>query len=412
MYRSTLSSNFQIDNQFNENNSRSVTYTQTRYIVKDFLKNFKKKMKENVEQDPEFGGDLKRLEETRSAVAETTKSTTSGLKKRVDGFKTTVQSSVQSSFEKAKNVTKESTDKLKEKVSPYYDEVAEEAKKVVDTEKIKKSTETITKTFQETTEKAREAVKSTTEKTEKIMEPVSKTLEHTKKSVSESKIVKDIGAINRATKTKNTFNPTPEKPIHTQKKHHSTSLVISRESTFSKFKENISRRWNEIGDSDSRLSYLVDAVESWAEKWRRISSSPMGIMVSNIKKEYPEFEIDSFQEWVTRVLVPKVLTGKNYDDFVKTHSGDLIKQLYKTKKLPLPYRFINMSHTEIFPGQDQDLNNFRFFFKIQGQAREIDKKTQEKKIYNVILILSTKLNEDKVWILTEYQELEKTEALF
>ena len=50
----------------------------------------------------------------------------------------------------------------------------------------------------------------------------------------------------------------------------------------------------------------------------------MGIMVSNIKKEYPEFEIDSFQEWVTRVLVPKVLTGKNYDDFVKTHSGDLV----------------------------------------------------------------------------------------
>ena len=108
------------------------------------------------------------------------------------------------------------------------------------------------------------------------------------------------------------------------RKNYSTSLVVTSESKWSKMKEKFSQQWQELGDSNSRFSYLVEAVDSWAEKWKRISSSPMGIMVANLKKEYPDFEVDTFQDWVVKVLVPRVLTSKTYDDFVQTHSGDLV----------------------------------------------------------------------------------------
>jgi len=198
---------------------------------------------------------------------------------------------------------------------------------------------------------------------------------------------------------------------NTSQKNYNTAVTISHESVWSKLKTKAANQWNELGDSDSKAAYLVEAVDSFIATWNRISSSQMGIMVTNLKKDYPDFDLDVFQDWVTKVLVPGVLTSKEYNEFVETHSGDLIRALYKEKKLPLPWKLINVSSADIFP-QDQEPDSYKFLFSIRGQVKEVEETTGEELIYNITLIVSTKLNEEKVWVLSEFQEVDKTEALF
>ena len=107
-------------------------------------------------------------------------------------------------------------------------------------------------------------------------------------------------------------------------KSYTTEIATSRQSRWKGFKEKMETQWNELGDSNSRLSYLVDVVDSLSERWKKISSSPMGIMIGNLKREYPDFELDAFQEWATKELMPRVLTSPSYDEYVQTHSGDLV----------------------------------------------------------------------------------------
>lgn len=107
-------------------------------------------------------------------------------------------------------------------------------------------------------------------------------------------------------------------------KSYTTEIATSRQSRWKDFKEKVEHQWNELGDSNSRLSYLVDVVDSLSERWKKISSSPMGIMIANLKREYPDFELEAFQEWATNELMPRVLTSPTYDEYVQTHSGDLV----------------------------------------------------------------------------------------
>merc|ERR1712137_153137 len=144
-------------------------------------------------------------------------------------------------------------------------------------------------------------------------------------------------------------------------------------------------------------------------------------MVTNLKKEHPDFSLDSFQKWATETLVPRVLTEAHKNpEYIEKHTGEMIKNLHKTKQLPLPWELLNVSSVEVFP-QDHEPNTYRFLISMRAQVREVvmeeDKNDKEKKIpreitNNVLLILATKLNEDNVWILTEYQVVEKVEALF
>mmetsp|Transcript_8806 Transcript_8806/g.10887 ORF Transcript_8806/g.10887 Transcript_8806/m.10887 type:complete len:450 (-) Transcript_8806:48-1397(-) len=404
----------------NRTNNQLIIVPQ-RYILKEFAQAFRKNLKKNIEQDPEFGGDLKKLQQTSESVKEVAKNTTTTSNRYTKQILGKLNEVKEKTAEQAKKAAEQSKQKLRSVTDPLVSDTKKKLKDVADSanqyeevHQTKKVIEKTTKAFSGAKETTSKAIKETKEKTAKVFDPVNKTVSHTMKKVDKSETVQSVRSVVDVISgegDKKTFNPTPHKMKSTTRKNYNTSVAVSHESVWSKLKTKASNQWNELGDSNSRASYIVEAVDSFISTWKRISSSQMGIMVANLKKDYPDFDVDVFQDWVTKVLVPGVLTSKEYNEFVETHSGDLIRNLYKEKKLPLPWKLVNVTSADIFP-QDQEPSSYRFLFSIRGQVQEVDEKTGEELIYNITLIVSTRLNEEKVWVLSEYQEVDKTEALF
>eukprot|EP00339_Tiarina_fusa_P013828 CAMPEP_0117027924 /NCGR_PEP_ID=MMETSP0472-20121206/20353_1 /TAXON_ID=693140 ORGANISM="Tiarina fusus, Strain LIS" /NCGR_SAMPLE_ID=MMETSP0472 /ASSEMBLY_ACC=CAM_ASM_000603 /LENGTH=438 /DNA_ID=CAMNT_0004735277 /DNA_START=124 /DNA_END=1440 /DNA_ORIENTATION=- len=406
----------------NITNRNTIFFTPQRFVVKDFLKNLVKHTKENIDKDAELGGQIKSIQASTKAATEISKHSAS----KGAEFAKTISNSVSKGGRLVKEVATKSKDKVREKTAPIVSEAkkvfTDATKAVGDVEEIKQSKKAFDDIVQKTggvVNSARETtskkLEETKQQTQQILDPVNKKVAHIKKKVGTSETVTSVKSVVDVVSgegDKKRFNPTPlDKSKNGLPKNYITAVAVSKDSRWAKVKEKLRNNWQEWGDSDSRISYLVEAVDSFAETWKRISSSQMGIMINNLKKEHPDFDLDAFQEWVTKTLVPGVLTSKKYEGFAKQHSGDFIAHLYKTKKLPLPWKFENISSADVFP-QDQEPTSYRFIFSIRGQVKEIDPETKKETIFNITLIVATKLNEENVWVMSEYQEIEKTESLF
>ena len=185
---------------------RNPFQVQSRTVFKDFYESFRKNWKKNIEQEAEFGGDLKRLQQTSDSVkevAKTTKESGSMLRSKVaQAVKDRINQSVESTAQRVK----ESSDRLKQATAPYYEEALSETKKHIDMEKLRETQESVSKAFEETRRRAADAAQHTSEAARKTGEAAGKYIDPMAKTVTDSKIVKDYKVVSQALNTKKSFS--------------------------------------------------------------------------------------------------------------------------------------------------------------------------------------------------------------
>jgi len=188
----------------NQNNIRhnQLVFTTQRFIFKEFASAFKKNLKKNIEQDPEFGGDLKRLQETSETVkevAKTTSTTSNQFGKKVIGkFKELGEKTADT----AKKVAEKSRTKMRDATEPFVsdtkkkiEEVKSSAEQYEEFHKTKEALEKTSKVITDAKETTSKVIKGTKEKTAKVFDPVNKTVSETFKKVESTETVKSVRSV-------------------------------------------------------------------------------------------------------------------------------------------------------------------------------------------------------------------------
>jgi len=352
---------------------RPVFYHAERNMsMKTFVSSFKSNLKRNIENEPEFGGSIKRLQETSESVKNSAISNTSFVKGR----------------------SSEIYEQLNRKLG-------EASKPIIESKPVQVLSQTVTSTG----EVVSKITLNVAETTANIAEKTADKAEPLVTIVSNTTIAKDIASLASQQPKRAKFIADPTKRPKKKKSSIANALVIHQDTWWSRMKTAAEVKWNDWGDSHGIMSHFVERVDGYRESIRKLSTTNLAMEVSKVQKDDPYFCLESFQDWVQEELFPKFLKADKLDKFLKKHTGEAIKRMWQTSEVfPLKYSLNNINGVEIFPSNGSEPG---FIFSIRSVVEDA-----KEGLSNLHVLLALKQNDKRIWALSEVQVVEKTPALF
>eukprot|EP00012_Vannella_robusta_P012217 CAMPEP_0206194758 /NCGR_PEP_ID=MMETSP0166-20121206/7408_1 /ASSEMBLY_ACC=CAM_ASM_000260 /TAXON_ID=95228 /ORGANISM="Vannella robusta, Strain DIVA3 518/3/11/1/6" /LENGTH=374 /DNA_ID=CAMNT_0053611833 /DNA_START=178 /DNA_END=1299 /DNA_ORIENTATION=- len=348
---------------------RSFTATPRRQIdIPVFVNSFKKNLRENIAADPELGGNLKRLQETKEQITSTAVSSTGNFKNKTSNI-----------YESLSKTLETTTGAAQEKINKITNPILQNP-----------SVEKTAKVLQYTANKAGETLHKTNEA---VLDNIASVADPISKYVQTTQIAKDINSIT-TTRTKHQFVPDPS-ARKTTKNTGTGALIVHKETYWDKMTRQVSEKWNEMGESMGMMSYIVEKVDSLMTIVDSLSNSKLGRAEMKIRQQDPYFTLEALQDWVQQDLFPRFLQAKKLDEFLSKHTGEAIKRMWQEKGLfPLGYSLSDIQNVEVFPNSSSEPG---FVFSIRSIVEGSEGVSQ------LHVLLGIQQNHQKVWALNEVQ---------
>lgn len=371
---------------FQNTNNQYLRIQQRHYGAKDFFESFREKLDENIKQTPEFGGDLKKLSDTSSTAKEAAEK---------------VAESVQTVTKKTRKIVKPI------RRVPMFRKSRKKASIALQSLGlffIMLSGEILKRVFH-------------------LFVPIRQRLRKLK-----IKDAMDDVFMYRFSTVKDRFDPTifDESLVRIDgkavaKEELTAEMIEYKEKQWDNLRGKMNEKLTNLGEGDTRLSVLIERADWFGSSLKKMSNSRITAIVDEIRTVFPNFRFEPFRDWVRKILFVRLLRG---DSGYFALLGGRVAKKFVDKALPKPWRRVRVIHIDVYEHPD---STFAFIFTLRGRAMYFgcldetlgDSFTERKNNgYNVVkpiaftISIAIKLNEVGCWLITDYHEIEISDAPF